>query len=78
MSCAPTGLPVAFALALVVAAVDLRQVRGPGLRTRFARGLARELGFANRRIVDHGLVENGEQVFARRGEGGEATQPQGE
>jgi len=69
---------IAVTLALVVVACDLRQVSGPGLRSRFPRRLACELGFANRRIIDHGLVENGEQVFARRGEGGEAAQPQGE
>jgi hypothetical protein len=45
-------------------AADLRQVGGPGLRPRFARGLACELGLADRGVVDDGLIEDGEQVFA--------------
>src|SRR6185503_9056530 len=65
-----------FLLRLGPLTADLRQVGRPGLGTKLASRLAVVLGFTYQRIVDDGLIEDGEQVFARRGGGGQATQPQ--
>ncbi len=67
-----------FVPALGPLAADLRQVQRPGLRLGFAGRLARVFGFAHQRVVDDGLIKDGEEVFAGCGDRDQASQPQGE